>query len=843
MVVDSFDALKLEVASAVKMSTVSGIGLVSWFNAARGFGFIKQTDACAEEGSLADVFVHESDIFMTGFRTLEEGAVVEFITGAVPVDGALRAQRVTGPNGSQLHGPPRGKDRHTALRLAKAAAVAEAMAGGQCGPRRGPVQQDGGDDSGSGNGAAAATARAAEMSATVGQAHELLTCHPRWQSNTGPCRLGFLLVVDGPLTDRPEGVASWVEPDCSYRKRRDALVRCLLATLSDNCAQDSSASTCCWLLFEAQRVLMRLSPEFLFAIGQEPDLPQGDHARDCCLTEQEVLEKIDAAVQLVVRTTDLEGRGSNPCAGPFSSGVEMISPCKGLDAFISFKSVTECASFALCHWQQQQNHLLQAVVVELHDNVQWKLPVYDDHAGVTDLALLVVLGCVLDHLDSVKVVTDVASSAAFPVCRVNVGPVADFSSNIIHVARAYHAEGRFLPAVAALLVQMQNRNQDRTGPAVHEQEKDARECGEVALLHFWVPQPQFTADEINFEGLGLPALQESCDSAEDGRNAHTSQKQDPVPRPSTRDWRQRRRRSCVLQHMLVSSLAKSHGFYNLNRLSFIFGGESGDVETQGRPATLTAGCSLLQTHLPRRGWGACTEHHLLHAMLDAARSEKHCLQTGNRTDGEPCPLASFACAVKFWGLNLAVKDLLHRHSTQALSQAALQQTGEMGGGSAAVKTMTQIERQNEAKMLRRAQGRPTVCPEALSAVCMVLIVDPVDAELPELPVYARRPPSLAAASEAAAPVTPGRVHVVFASEGGVCTTAALMRAIPAQMPVHVCRLRHLYHAGAGVGAGRGPSMVLARAIASVQAHNNNGALWPAVQQAFRCKSDPPPFQQ
>jgi CspA family cold shock protein len=44
---------------------------VKWFNAAKGYGFIKR-----ETGE--DVFVHFSAIQDTGYRTLEEGAAVEF---------------------------------------------------------------------------------------------------------------------------------------------------------------------------------------------------------------------------------------------------------------------------------------------------------------------------------------------------------------------------------------------------------------------------------------------------------------------------------------------------------------------------------------------------------------------------------------------------------------------------------------------------------------------------------------------------------------------------------------------------------------------------------------------
>ena len=46
-------------------------GTVKWFNAEKGYGFITVDDG-------QDVFVHYSNIDMTGFRVLEEGQKVEF---------------------------------------------------------------------------------------------------------------------------------------------------------------------------------------------------------------------------------------------------------------------------------------------------------------------------------------------------------------------------------------------------------------------------------------------------------------------------------------------------------------------------------------------------------------------------------------------------------------------------------------------------------------------------------------------------------------------------------------------------------------------------------------------
>jgi len=46
-------------------------GKVKWFNASKGFGFIEQ-----DNGN--DVFVHFSAIKMQGYKSLEEGARVQF---------------------------------------------------------------------------------------------------------------------------------------------------------------------------------------------------------------------------------------------------------------------------------------------------------------------------------------------------------------------------------------------------------------------------------------------------------------------------------------------------------------------------------------------------------------------------------------------------------------------------------------------------------------------------------------------------------------------------------------------------------------------------------------------
>ncbi len=68
------------------MKAVKETGIVKWFNAAKGFGFIQR-----ENGE--DVFVHFSAIEATGYRTLDEGARVSFVVRQGPK--GLQAEQVS----------------------------------------------------------------------------------------------------------------------------------------------------------------------------------------------------------------------------------------------------------------------------------------------------------------------------------------------------------------------------------------------------------------------------------------------------------------------------------------------------------------------------------------------------------------------------------------------------------------------------------------------------------------------------------------------------------------------------------------------------------------------------
>ena len=62
---------KLSKEGAITMAE----GTVKWFNATKGFGFIKPDDGGQ------DLFVHQTEIQMSGYRQLDEGQRVQFEVG------------------------------------------------------------------------------------------------------------------------------------------------------------------------------------------------------------------------------------------------------------------------------------------------------------------------------------------------------------------------------------------------------------------------------------------------------------------------------------------------------------------------------------------------------------------------------------------------------------------------------------------------------------------------------------------------------------------------------------------------------------------------------------------
>ncbi len=71
------DGIKSSICE-VKEQSMKEQGTVKWFNNSKGFGFIQR----ASGGD--DVFVHHSAIQEAGFKSLEEGQLVEFTVNTGP---------------------------------------------------------------------------------------------------------------------------------------------------------------------------------------------------------------------------------------------------------------------------------------------------------------------------------------------------------------------------------------------------------------------------------------------------------------------------------------------------------------------------------------------------------------------------------------------------------------------------------------------------------------------------------------------------------------------------------------------------------------------------------------
>ena len=70
---------------------VNMVGKVKWFNAEKGFGFIKY-NGFINRGEGEDIFVHYSQIMEEGYRSLNEGQQVQF--DLAQTERGLQAKKV-----------------------------------------------------------------------------------------------------------------------------------------------------------------------------------------------------------------------------------------------------------------------------------------------------------------------------------------------------------------------------------------------------------------------------------------------------------------------------------------------------------------------------------------------------------------------------------------------------------------------------------------------------------------------------------------------------------------------------------------------------------------------------
>lgn len=88
-------------------------GTVKWFSNKKGYGFITPNPPTTADESAPmpeDIFVHQSTIHSEGYRTLDEGWLVEFSIGHDD-DGKPKAENVTAPGGGPCTGPKRPRHR------------------------------------------------------------------------------------------------------------------------------------------------------------------------------------------------------------------------------------------------------------------------------------------------------------------------------------------------------------------------------------------------------------------------------------------------------------------------------------------------------------------------------------------------------------------------------------------------------------------------------------------------------------------------------------------------------------------------------------------------------------
>ena len=95
----------INLTTRIRSCSVVGLTLAlarfAGFNTEKGYGFI------ALDGEDKDVFVHQSDIYAPGFRSLAEGEALEFRLTTDERTGKVKAVDVTGPDGAYVQGAPR----------------------------------------------------------------------------------------------------------------------------------------------------------------------------------------------------------------------------------------------------------------------------------------------------------------------------------------------------------------------------------------------------------------------------------------------------------------------------------------------------------------------------------------------------------------------------------------------------------------------------------------------------------------------------------------------------------------------------------------------------------------
>lgn len=429
------------------------------------------------------------------------------------------------------------------------------------------------------------------------------------------CRLVWVLIVDGGTCDRKAGTsrkASWVGFDKGYRSRRDALARSVTAALW---SEPASRADCAPAGLESYAVgylsaYKRLDLESIKKKAQQGDGVVEDEGGlervvhgdcECHVIHEQTGELLSISPEFAKAWR----RGGPPTEARLlkafddaardvgSSATAIDRSVPGLTVHKDTTSVAEATAriFEVAGLAAGADQ--SAAVIELHEDKERFLPVYEMHKQGQDSgldALVLVIGCVQDHSEAVTTVVSSGKALAAVSGRhlaVNVGPVSEFSSKVIHLLQAHHTADRLMPAVNMLLKRV-----DAPGAKAHAQEAQAARVESLgsagaagpasAPLHFWVW----------CEGVELAHIP----TTEECRQSHSTPSLAVPHRASV--WR--------LPNIALAAFAKSHGAYDNVRLSLVLD-----------DAVVTVDGSVVTKHVTERGWGALTEHHTLVALRDA----------------------------------------------------------------------------------------------------------------------------------------------------------------------------------------------------------------------------------
>ena len=363
----------------------------------------------------------------------------------------------------------------------------------------------------------------------------------------------WVLIVDGATCDRKAGTArkaSWVGFDKGYRSRRDALARSVTAALW---SQPASA--------------------FDRAALEGDDSPRVVHGDcECYIIHEQTGELLSCSAEFASEWR----RGGPPTEARLLAAFDDAARGRDVPGLSVDKDTTTVAEATARIFERARLQSGRAAIVELHEDKDRFLPVYSAEAGdaATELdALVLVLGCVQDHSDAVATVVSTGASQPAVGGRhvaVNVGPVSEFSSKVMHLLQSHHDAQRLVPAVQAQLSQQPERPM-----AIPESPPP---------LHFWVWCDGVTVAQ-------LPTA-EQC--------AEPNPSLTPAHRAAV--WR--------IPNVVIAVFAKSHGAYSGVRLSLVL--DDAVVNLDG---------SVITRHCTKRGWGALTEHHTLVCVRDAISAD------------------------------------------------------------------------------------------------------------------------------------------------------------------------------------------------------------------------------